>query len=69
MGHLRQRLGSLVSGGQSGADRAALDWAIRHDVPYGGWCPLGGLAEDLPEPPGLLTDYPRLRETSRADVE
>ena len=49
MGELRSRLGRIVSGGQSGADRAALDWAIRHGVPYGGWCPLGGLAEDLTE--------------------
>jgi hypothetical protein len=69
MGGLRQRLGRIVSGGQSGADRAALDWAIRHDVPYGGWCPLGGLAEDLAEPPGLLAAYPELRETSRPDVD
>ena len=38
-------------------------------VPYGGWCPLGGLAEDLTEPPGLLADYPELRETSRPDVD
>ena len=69
MGELRSRLGKIVSGGQSGADRAALDWAIRHGVPYGGWCPLGGLAEDLTVPPGLLADYPELRETSRPDVD
>jgi hypothetical protein len=69
MGDLRRRLARIVSGGQSGADRAALDWAIRHDVPYGGWCPLGGLAEDHTEPPGLLADYPQLRETSRPDVD
>ena len=69
MGDLRSRLGKIVSGGQSGADRAALDWALRHGVPYGGWCPLGGLAEDLTEPPGLLADYPELRETSRPDVD
>src|SRR5262245_45365823 len=69
MGDLRRRLGRIVSGGQSGADRAALDWAIRHDVPYGGWCPLGGRAEDLTEPPGLLPDYPRPRATSRPDSD
>jgi hypothetical protein len=69
VGELRSRLGRIVSGGQSGADRAALDWAIRHGVPYGGWCPLGGLAEDLTEPPGLLAAYPELRETSRPDVD
>lgn len=36
----------IVSGGQTGADRAALDWAIAHNVPHGGWCPKGRLAED-----------------------
>lgn len=36
----------IVSGGQTGADRAALDWAIHHDLLYGGWCPKGRIAED-----------------------
>lgn len=36
----------IVSGGQTGADRAALDWAIEHQVPHGGWCPAGRRAED-----------------------
>jgi hypothetical protein len=36
----------IVSGGQTGADRAALDWAIQHGIPHGGWCPLGRQAED-----------------------
>jgi len=38
----------LVSGGQTGADRAALDFAIEHEIPHGGWCPAGRLAEDGP---------------------
>ena len=38
----------VVSGGQTGADRAALDVAIRHDFPHGGWCPKGRRAEDGP---------------------
>jgi len=57
----------LVSGGQTGADRAALDVAIRLGIPYGGWCPLGGRAEDLPDPPGLLRTYPQLVETPSTD--
>ena len=57
----------IVSGGQSGVDRAALDFAIRHSYPYGGWCPRGGLAEDYPDSPGLLKDYPLLRATSSSD--
>src|SRR6187200_1547206 len=36
----------IISGGQTGADRAALDFAIEHDIPHGGWCPRGRLAED-----------------------
>jgi hypothetical protein len=36
----------IISGGQTGADRAALDWAISHSIPHGGWCPLGRKAED-----------------------
>jgi hypothetical protein len=35
----------VVSGGQTGADRAALEWAIAHGVPHGGWCPQGRIAE------------------------
>ena len=57
----------LLSGGQSGVDRAALDVAIAHGIAYGGWCPQGGWAEDFPQPPGLLAKYPGLRETPLAD--
>lgn len=38
--------GRIVSGGQTGADRAALDFAIEHGYPHGGWVPRGRLAED-----------------------
>ena len=57
----------IISGGQSGVDRAALDVAIRQSIPYGGWCPRGGWAEDFPESPGLLARYPLLRETPLSD--
>lgn len=53
----------IVSGGQSGVDRAALDVAMRRGLAYGGWCPRGGWAEDFPQPPGVLLQYPALRET------
>jgi hypothetical protein len=43
-------LKKLISGGQTGADRAALDFAIARGIPHGGWCPLGRLAEDGPLP-------------------
>lgn len=57
----------LISGGQSGVDRAALDVAIARGIDYAGWCPRGGWAEDFPAPPGLLANYPNLKETPRAD--
>lgn len=41
---------TIVSGGQSGADLAALDWAIEHQVAHGGWCPKGRKTEDGPLP-------------------
>jgi hypothetical protein len=53
----------IISGGQTGVDRAALDVAIEQGMEWGGWCPKGGWAEDLALPPGLLAKYPRLKET------
>jgi hypothetical protein len=57
----------IITGGQSGVDRAALDVAIAQGIAYGGWCPRGGWAEDFPNPPGLLARYPLLKETPLAD--
>jgi hypothetical protein len=39
---------TIISGGQTGADRAALDFAIAHQIRHAGWCPRGRLAEDGP---------------------
>jgi hypothetical protein len=54
----------ILSGGQTGADRAALDWAIRNSVPHGGWCPKGRTAED-----GRIDDKYRLQETPSWDYD
>jgi hypothetical protein len=51
-------LARIVSGGQTGADRAALDWALAHGLPHGGWCPRGRKAED-----GTIALHYRLTET------
>lgn len=40
----------IRSGGQTGVDRAALDWAIANGIPHAGWCPRGRLANDGPLP-------------------
>jgi hypothetical protein len=62
-------IAGIRSGGQTGVDRAALDSAIELGLPYEGWCPAGGWAEDHPAPPGLLADYPSLRETPSHDPD
>ena len=36
----------IISGGQTGADRAALEFAIKQGIPHGGWCPKGRRSED-----------------------
>lgn len=51
-------LEKVISGGQTGVDRAALDAALEAEVPVGGWCPRGRRAED-----GSIPDMYPLRET------
>jgi hypothetical protein len=43
-------LTKIISGGQTGADRAALDVAITFNITHGGWIPKGRIAEDGPLP-------------------
>ena len=59
---MADKLRKIVSGGQTGVDRAALDWALARGVPCGGWCPLGRWAED-----GSIDAWYPLRETPDAD--
>lgn len=55
-------LAKIVSGGQTGVDRAALDAAARLGIKSGGWCPRGRQAEDGP----IALSYP-LIETPSAE--
>lgn len=50
----------IVSGGQTGVDRAALDVALKHGIQSGGWCPAGRLDEF-----GRIPDRYPLREMER----
>ena len=51
----------IVTGGQTGVDRAALDAALESGVKAGGWCPEGRVAED-----GIIPDRYPLLGLSRA---
>jgi hypothetical protein len=42
---MRRQQVKLISGGQTGIDRAALDIALKHGVECNGWCPAGRLDE------------------------
>jgi len=68
---LRLLLRRLISGGQTGVDRAALDWAINHRVEHGGWCPRGRRAEDGPIPMRyqlVETESPGYAERTKRNV-
>lgn len=54
----------IISGGQTGADRAALDVALTLSLPIGGWCPRSRRAED-----GRIPDRYPLLETPEADYD
>jgi hypothetical protein len=52
----------IISGGQTGVDRAALDVARELSLPHGGWCPRGRRSED-----GPIARHYSLQETGSAD--
>ncbi len=53
----------IISGGQTGVDRAALDAALWLGIECGGWCPLGRWAED-----GEIDDHYPLQETESPNL-
>jgi hypothetical protein len=55
---------TIVSGGQTGVDRAALAWARRRGLPHGGWCPAGRSSESGPIPRSY-----NLRETPSRSLD
>jgi hypothetical protein len=52
----------IISGGQTGVDRGALDAAMALEIPHGGWCPKGRRAED-----GVIPLEYQLSETESAE--
>ena len=62
----------ILSGGQTGVDRAALDTAIALGIDHGGWCPSGRLAEDGPLPSTYLlreTDTPVYSQRTALNIQ
>jgi hypothetical protein len=65
----------IVSGGQTGVDRAGLELAIAHNIPHGGWCPKGRLSEDgtIPSRYSMVemesADYPARTEQNVIDSD
>lgn len=59
---MKKRKITVISGGQSGVDRAALDAALRLGLAIGGWCPKGRRAEDGP----IEKKYPLQETRSRS---
>ena len=55
-------INKIVSGGQTGTDRAGLEAAMNAGLSCGGWCPKGRKAED-----GKIPDKYPLQETESAD--
>ena len=51
----------IISGGQTGADRASLDVGLALNIPVGGWCPQGRRAEDGP----ISSRYPLVETPER----
>ncbi|OGF55479.1 MAG: molybdenum cofactor carrier [Candidatus Fraserbacteria bacterium RBG_16_55_9] len=62
---MKWRFEKIVSGGQTGVDRAALDVALELGMPCGGWCPKGRKAEGDPIP----SHYPLMETPSEEYVQ
>lgn len=68
-------ISKIISGAQSGVDRAALEFALKFNIPHGGWIPKGRLAEDgpLPEKYQLqempTSSYPKRTEQNVIDSD
>ena len=57
-------IAKIISGGQTGADRSALDFAIDNNIPHGGWIPKGRITEA-----GQLPDKYHLQEMATTSYD
>ena len=65
----------IISGAQSGVDGAALDFALKFNIPHGGWVPKGRMTEDGPLPDKYqlqempTSSYPKRTEQNVIDSD
>lgn len=57
-----KKIKKIISGAQTGVDRAALDFARAHNIPIGGYVPKGGRALDMIDGDSICNYYPELIE-------
>ncbi len=53
----------IITGSQTGVERSTLDWALKHEIPHGGWCPQGLLSSAEPLDPRY-----KLKEGSSGEI-
>lgn len=72
MNKSKSKISKIISGGQTGVDRAALDFALHFGISCGGYCPAGRRAEDGQIPlkyPLTELDTPAYNARTRRNVE
>lgn len=60
--NIKDNINKIISGGQTGVDRAALDVALKYNIRHGGWCPKGRLSEN-----GKIPLFYNLQETCSSE--
>jgi len=62
---MKRKINRIISGGQTGVDRAAFDFALENNIAVGGFIPKNRRAEDG----AISLKYPNLCETETEDYE
>lgn len=57
-----EKISKIITGGQTGVERGALDEATNFNINIGGWCNKDGYTDDFVIKPGIRKHYPKLTE-------